>query len=54
MDLEDFFIETQLQYLFFNFELEHTLGQPAIDYTQVLRHWQENLPQDEFFPPELR
>ncbi|MHC5201761.1 DUF4294 domain-containing protein [Myroides sp. LJL119] len=54
LDLEDFFIETQLQYLFFNFELDHTHGQPPIDYRKVLKYWQENLPEDEFFPPELR
>lgn len=53
-DIEDFYIETQLRYLFYTYQLEYSEGIPAINYNELLLLWREKQPMDEFFPLELR
>ncbi len=53
-DIQDFFLETQLQFLFFSYQLEYSPGTPAIDYTKLLEHWQSKAEQMSFFPIELQ
>lgn len=53
-NLEDFYIETQLQYLFFRYELERSNGKNEINFNQLRLQWQEKISDEEFFPLELR
>lgn len=53
-DMEDFFIETQLQFLFFSYQLEYSNAVPSIEYTKLLEFWQKKVDETIFFPTELR
>ncbi|MHC5354992.1 DUF4294 domain-containing protein [Myroides sp. LJL115] len=53
-DMEDFFIETQLQFLFFSYQLEYSSAVPSVEYTKLLEFWQKKVDETIFFPTELR
>ncbi|MDR2222969.1 MAG: DUF4294 domain-containing protein [Flavobacteriaceae bacterium] len=53
-DLNDFYIETQLQYLFFRYELQQSNGKPAIKFKDLAKQWEAKVKDTEFFPSELR
>ena len=53
-DIQDFYIETQLQYLFFRRELTPTEGVPAIPYNQIRLKWAAEIGGTDAFPLELR
>ncbi len=53
-DINDFYIETQLQYLFFRQELEYSTGIPEINFNGLRKKWYSNEKEEEFFPLELR
>lgn len=54
IDVYDFYIETQLQYLFSRYELEYSLGKPPINFNEMRKSWSNNPNDKEFFPLELR
>lgn len=53
-DLEDFYIETQLQFLFYTYELQHSAGKPPINFNELRKLWKSKVREDQFFPLELR
>lgn len=53
-DLEDFYIETQLNYLFFNYRLQYAEAKPAINFNYLRTLWKAQIEADEFYPLELR
>lgn len=53
-DLQDFYIETQLQYLFYNYQLEYSKGKENIDFNALRKMWKLKISDQEFFPIELR
>ncbi len=53
-DINDFYIETQLQYLFFRNELEYSTGSPGINFNELRKKWVLEQKEEEFFPLELR
>lgn len=54
IDVYDFYIETQLQYLFYRYELQYSKGNPPIDFNDIRASWSNNPNEKEFFPLELR
>jgi hypothetical protein len=54
IDLNDFYIETQLQYLFYRYELQYSSGNPAIHFNELRKLWKDKISEEEFFPLELR
>lgn len=54
LELEDFYIEVQLQYLFYSFQLEERAPYKAINLNQLRKQWSAKISTDEFFPVELR
>ena len=53
-NLEDFYIETQLNYLFFNYRLPYAQATPSIDFNALRLRWKKQIKDDQFFPIELR
>lgn len=53
-DLNDFYIETQLNYLFFRNELKFSPGKEQINMNELRKMWKIKLSEDQFFPTELR
>lgn len=53
-DLEDFYIEVQLQYLFYSYQLEERAPHKPINLNQLRKQWSSKIGGDEFFPSELR
>ncbi len=53
-DLEDFYIETQLNYLFFMNELKYSRGKEKLNMNDLRKMWQMRMSDDELFPIELR
>lgn len=53
-NLEDFYIETQLNYLFFNYRLPYASATPPIDFNSLRVRWKNQIKDDQFFPIELR
>ncbi|MTG98185.1 MULTISPECIES: DUF4294 domain-containing protein [Myroides] len=54
IDLNDFYLETQLQYLFYRYEIEYSRGAREIKFNDLRLLWQEKITEDQFFPLELR
>lgn len=54
IDVYDFYIETQLQYLFYRYELQYSAGKPSINFKELRESWSNNPNEKEFFPLELR
>ncbi|AJA69563.1 Protein of unknown function DUF4294 [Myroides sp. A21] len=52
--LDDFYIEVQLQYLFYTFELESREPHSPIHLNELRKQWSNKIGKDEFFPAELR
>lgn len=52
--LDDFYIEVQLQYLFYSFELENRPAHKPINLNELRKQWSKKISTDEFFPSELR
>lgn len=52
--LEDFYIETQLHYLFFNYRLPYAESVPPISFNKLRLHWKNTIQEDQFYPLELR
>lgn len=53
-ELDDFYIEVQLQYLFYSFQLEERKAHKPINLNQLRKQWSSKMSGDEFFPAELR
>lgn len=53
-NLEDFYIETQLNYLFYNYRLPYTQAMPPVDFNDLRLLWKKQIKDDQFFPVELR
>jgi len=53
-NLQDFYIETQLQYLFFHYEVKYSSGAGNINFNALRKMWELKISEDEFFPLELR
>ncbi|MGG5576247.1 DUF4294 domain-containing protein [Myroides sp. C15-4] len=53
-DLQDFYLETQLQYLFYNYQLDYSRGKENIDFNALRKMWKLKISDQEFFPIELR
>ena len=53
-DLQDFYIETQLQFLFYTYQLEFSKGKEEIDFNSLRKMWKIKISDQEFFPLELR
>ncbi|MGS4344313.1 DUF4294 domain-containing protein [Myroides odoratus] len=53
-DLQDFYIETQLQYLFYTYQLKYSNGKNKIDFNALRKMWEIKISEEEFFPLELR
>lgn len=54
IDVYDFYIETQLQFLFYRYELQYSKGVPPIDFNELRESWRQNPNEREFYPVELR
>lgn len=52
--LDDFYIEVQLQYLFYSFELENRPPHKPINLNELRKQWSKKINTEEFFPSELR
>ncbi|MCC9043271.1 DUF4294 domain-containing protein [Myroides sp. M-43] len=52
--LDDFYIEVQLQYLFYSFELENRQPHKPINLNELRKQWSKKISTEEFFPAELR
>ncbi|KUF38238.1 DUF4294 domain-containing protein [Myroides marinus] len=53
-ELDDFYIEVQLQYLFYSNQLEERAPHKPINLNQLRKQWSSKIGEDEFFPSELR
>lgn len=53
-DIDDFYIETQLNYLFFQYRLERAPAKPPINMNYLRILWKNQIYEDEFYPLELR
>ncbi len=53
-NLDDFYIETQLNYLFFTNELKFSRGKENININELRKMWKMRMSEQEFFPLELR
>ncbi len=53
-DLQDFYIETQLQFLFYTYQLDYSQGKEKIDFNALRKMWKLKISDQEFFPIELR
>ncbi|WP_060874555.1 DUF4294 domain-containing protein [Myroides odoratus] len=53
-DLQDFYIETQLQFLFYTYQLERSAGKEKINFNALRKMWEIKISEEEFFPLELR
>lgn len=53
-DLQDFYIETQLQFLFYTYQLERSTGKEKINFNALRKMWEIKISEEEFFPLELR
>lgn len=53
-DLQDFYIETQLQFLFYTYQLERSEGYNKNNFNALRKMWKLKIAEDEFFPLELR
>ncbi|MCS4238548.1 hypothetical protein M2306_001214 [Myroides gitamensis] len=53
-DLQDFYLETQLQFLFYTYQLERSAGKEKINFNALRKMWEIKISEEEFFPLELR
>lgn len=53
-NIEDFYIETQLNYLFFTNELKYSRGKENLNINDLRKMWQMRMSEQEIFPLELR
>ncbi|WP_410879398.1 DUF4294 domain-containing protein [Myroides sp. DW712] len=53
-DLQDFYIETQLQFLFYTYQVERSNGKQEINFNALRKMWEIKISDEEFFPLELR
>lgn len=53
-NIEDFYIETQLNYLFYNYRLPYAAASPPIDFNGLREYWKKHIKDDQFYPIELR
>lgn len=53
-DLEDFYIETQLNYLFYNYRLSYQQATPPIDFNAVRKKWEAEIGNSDAYPAELK
>ncbi|WP_430612888.1 DUF4294 domain-containing protein [Flavobacterium sp. JP2137] len=53
-DLEDFYIETQLNYLFYNYRLTYQQANPPIDFNALRKKWEAQIGNSEAYPVELK
>ncbi|MEC4113455.1 DUF4294 domain-containing protein [Myroides pelagicus] len=53
-DLNDFYLETQLQYLSFRYEIDLTRGANPVNFNELRIMWKNKIREDQFFPLELR
>ncbi len=54
IDLEDFYIETQLNYLFYNYRLTQQQAKPPIDFNALRKKWEAQIGNTAAYPVELK
>lgn len=54
IDLEDFYIETQLNFLFYSYRLTNQQAKPPIDFNALRKKWEAQIGNTVAYPAELK